>query len=164
MFEEEFKFLLKTISSTKEVSQELKDKVVFYFDGCEKEEGWYETFLSLLKSPERYFEALADILILLHNNINPKQLKQSEIDITFLAHGQVRMTPTPAPTLLPCKLFYMNGNVQSITLYEPWGCAIDANAAYGIVTGTISVDTVRYFVIPIYLFIYLFIYGRNPNF
>lgn len=154
MFEEEFKFLLKTISSTKEVSQELKDKVVKHFNRCEKEEGWYQTFSSLLINPELYFEALANIFTWLYENINPEQLQQSEIDITFLAHGQVRRTPTPVPMLLPCKLFYMNGYVQSIKFYEPWGCAIDATAAYGIFTGTIRVNTVRYFVIPIYLYIY----------
>ena len=138
------------------MSQEIKDKVVFYFKLCQKEEGWRETFFSLLNNEEGYVEALVNILNFLDKKINPEQLKQlDEIDITFLAHGQVRKTPTPIPSLLPCKLLYMNANVQSITLYEPWGCAIDATAVYGIVTGTISVDRVRYFVIPFYLFIYL---------
>lgn len=151
MFEEKFKFLLKTISSTKEVSQKTKEEVVSYFDLCPKEEGWRETFFSLLKNREAYVKALAYTFNFLNEKINPRKLNQGAIDVTFLAHGQVRKTHNRPLTLLPCKLFYMNGYVQSITLYEPWGCAIDATAAYGILTRTISVDSVRYFVIPIYL-------------
>ena len=147
MFDQEFKFLLETILGTTTMSE-----VMGFFNECKKEEGWYKTFSSLLIKPESYVEALANIYNLLHKTINPEQLGQKE-DITFLAHGQVRRTLTPVPMLLPCNLFYMNDYVQSITLYEPWGCAIDATAAYGILTGIISIDTVKYLS---FRFIYLF--------
>ena len=152
MFQEDFKILLETISSSNEVNEIVKEKVTSYFCDCEREEGWSDTFESLLTRPlHDYFEALARIFKFLDQNINKDKLIRSEdiVDLTFLAHGQVK------GPLLPCKLHYMNGYVQSITLYEPWGCAIDATAAYGILTGTIRVNEVRYFDIPIYLLIYL---------
>ena len=158
MFQEEFKILLETISSSNEVNQIVKEEVTSYFCDCEKEEGWSNTFGCHLNSPlDDYFEALARIFKFLNQNIDRNELEKSEgpIDLTFLAHGQVKNP------LLPCRLFYMNDYVQSITLYEPWGCAIDATAAYGILTGTIRVNNVRYFVIPIYLLIYL---QWNPKF
>lgn len=67
------------------------------------------------------------------------------IDLTFLAHGNVQNA------LLPCTLCYLNESVESITLYVPWGGALHSSAAYGILIGNISINTVNYttdYVLP----------------
>lgn len=61
-----------------------------------------------------------------------------EMDLTFLAHGHIRCPKRP------CKLYYMNKYVKSVTLYVPWGCGLHATAAWGIATETITRENVTY--------------------
>ncbi|XP_020898232.2 uncharacterized protein LOC110237002 isoform X1 [Exaiptasia diaphana] len=61
------------------------------------------------------------------------------VDLTFLAHGGV------CRPLLKCISHYWNDEqIESINLYVPWGSRLDANAAYGIVTGEISQDNIAF--------------------
>ncbi|XP_020916937.1 uncharacterized protein LOC110254303 [Exaiptasia diaphana] len=61
------------------------------------------------------------------------------VDVTFLAHGGV------SDPLLPCRVHFLNDEqIESVILYIPWGCKLDASAAYGIATGTITTTNVNF--------------------
>ena len=67
-----------------------------------------------------------------------KKKKERIVDLTFLAHGHVQNP------LFPCTLHYLNERAEFIKLYVPWGCLLEATAAYGICTGMINVNNVQY--------------------
>lgn len=158
MLKEEFKILLDNISSTKEMTNEEASEVINWLRSlCNLDESWIRTFCEQVKDVKDYVAALIYTINFLHQHISQYINDHNgditdPIDLTFLAHGKVK------GPLVPCSLYHLNGHVESITLYEPWGCALHATAAYGILTGTINVDMVRYLLIPIYLNIYLNIY------
>ena len=151
MLKEEFKILLDNISSTKEMTNEEVSTVIKWLRSlCYLDERWIRTFRERLKNVNYYVGALSYTTKFLEQHIS-QYIKDHNgyvtdlIDLTFLAHGKV------VDPLVPCSLYHLNDHVQSITLYEPWGCALHATAAYGILTGTITIDMVRYLFIPIYL-------------
>ena len=158
MLKEEFKILLDNISSTKEMTNEEASEVIHWLLSlCYLDESWIRTFCEQVKDEKDYVAALKYTTNFLEKPISQYIKDQNGditdlIDLTFLAHGKIK------GPLVPCSLYHMNDHVRSITLYEPWGCALHATAAYGILTGTINVDMVRYLLIPIYLNIYLNIY------
>ena len=158
MLKEEFKILLDNISSTKEMTNEEAYEVIHWLRRlCYLDESWIRTFCEQVKDVKDYVAALIYTLEFMHKNISQYMNDHNGditdlIDLTFLAHGGVK------GPLVPCSLYHLNDHVESIRLYEPWGCALHATAAYGILTGTINVDIVRYLLIPIYLNIYLNIY------
>lgn len=65
--------------------------------------------------------------------------QKQHLNITLIGHGRIK----PAE-MIPCQLYYMTPLLSTITLYSPWGCAIDASVVYGIATDTIQIGNVRY--------------------
>ena len=150
MLKEEFKILLDNISSTKEMTNEEASEVIYRLQSlCDLDESWIRTFCEQVKDVKDYVAALNYTTNFLKQHISLYIEDHNGditdlIDLTFLAHGKVK------DPLVPCSLYHLNDHVESITLYEPWGCALHATAAYGILTGTINVGMVRYLLIPIY--------------
>lgn len=108
---------------------------------CETRESWCQVFEDNVRDCRGYVQSIARAFVFLRQKYLEAEEEQKEafiIDLTFLAHGQVQSP------MLPCSVHYLNDRVQSITLYEPWGCALHASAAYGILTGNISTDKVSY--------------------
>lgn len=108
---------------------------------CETRDSWCQVFEDIVGDCGVYVQSIARAFVFMRQKYLEAEEKQKGahvIDLTFLAHGQVQSP------MLPCSVHYLNDRVQSITLYEPWGCALHASAAYGILTGNISTDKVSY--------------------
>lgn len=108
---------------------------------CETRDSWCQVFEDIVGDCRVYVQSIARAFVFMRQKYLEAEEKQKGahvIDLTFLAHGQVQSP------MLPCSVHYLNDRVQSITLYEPWGCALHASAAYGILTGNISTDKVSY--------------------
>ena len=119
---------------------------------------WWQAFRESEYSPEFYVSYMERIFKTLGTKVEEQKKKNEEegsktefMDITFIAHGGITSPK------LPCTLYYMSSpmntlssGVKSINLYEPWGCAIDVTAVYGIATGLINISNVQYsdFVLP----------------
>lgn len=65
--------------------------------------------------------------------------KDNRLSITMIGHGGINTS-----LMMPCRLYYPTQFLDTITLYQPWGCAIDANVVYGIATHTLEIRNVRY--------------------
>lgn len=112
-----------------------------YLFVCETRDAWCQAFEDVVGDCRVYVQSIARAFVFMRQKyleVAEKQKGAHIIDLTFLAHGQVQSP------MLPCSVHYLNDRVQSITLYEPWGCALHASAAYGILTGNISTDKVSY--------------------
>lgn len=112
-----------------------------YLFVCETRDSWCQVFEDIVGDCRVYVQSIARAFVFMRQKYLEGEEKQKGahiIDLTFLAHGQVQSP------MLPCSVHYLNDRVQSITLYEPWGCALHFSAAYGILTGNISPDKVSY--------------------
>ena len=112
-----------------------------YLFVCETRDSWCQAFEDIDGDWRVYVHSIACAFVFMRKKYLQAEEKQKGahiIDLTFLAHGQVQSP------MLPCSVHYLNDRVQSITLYEPWGCALHFSAAYGILTGNISPDKVSY--------------------
>lgn len=63
--------------------------------------------------------------------------RRRHLNMTLIAHGRIRPEES-----VPCQIYYMTPILQSVTLYPPWGCAIDASVVYGIATSTLFTGNV----------------------
>ena len=104
---------------------------------------WKDAFLSKLNY-DNYTTELARVFHILYNLIRQYQETKEEEDsghikITIIAHGGI----DPGFNI-PCLFYYLNPMLTSVTLYEPWGCSIDAQVVYGITTNTIMISNVAY--------------------
>ena len=150
----EFRRLLQEIASRGHPTREEVKLVWYYLQMCSSE-NWRQAFGQYVGSPTLYVSSLATIFNVVYTKVQEQQRKDEEektvndfMDVTFIAHGTI-MNPK-----LPCTLYYMKSpldtvlpyasGVNSINLYEPWGCAIDASVVYGIATGLIDTNTVQY--------------------
>ena len=148
----EFRKLLMEIANRKRATREEIKLVLNYLETCQPSEEWWQAFRKSKFSLEFYVFCMALIFTTLGTRVEEQKKKDEEegrktefMDITFIAHGEI-MSPK-----LPCTLYYMSSpmniltpGVKSINLYEPWGCAIDAKAVYGIATGLININNVQY--------------------
>ncbi|XP_020902285.2 uncharacterized protein LOC110240811 [Exaiptasia diaphana] len=133
--------LLENISCTDEIN----DQQVEEWTQCLGALSWQHAVGELGESSKNYFLL---IIAKAYNFLKPKfeeyeptdsERREKIVDITFLAHGGV------CQPLLPGRLHYLNNKkVKSILLYVPWGCMLDASAAYGIATGTITPENVAF--------------------
>ena len=149
---EEFRKLLKEIASRKRATREEIKLVLNYLETCQPSEEWWQAFRKNVRSLRLYVSCMALIFTSLETKVEEQRKKDEEegdknkfMDITFIAHGEITSPK------LPCTLYYMSSpmnilspGVKSITLYEPWGCAIDAKAVYGIATDLININNVQY--------------------
>ena len=132
---------IAAIPSVHEISERDCALVKQYLLVCETRESWCQVFEDIIGDCRVYVQSIARAFVLMKQKYVEAEEKQQGahiIDLTFLAHGQVQSP------MLPCSVHYLNDRVRSITLYEPWGCALHASAAYGILTGKISPDKVSY--------------------
>ena len=65
--------------------------------------------------------------------------RRNHLTIILIAHGRI-----DTRTMVPCHIYYFSQFMQSVTLYPPWGCAIDASVVYGIATNTLMAQNVQY--------------------
>lgn len=138
--------LLERISREgRPVSDQESAKVLDYLVACEIKDSWGQVFKDVDEDGPDYVYSMARAFTFLRPKIEEylEQVKEEQkgdriIDLTFLAHGEVQSP------MLPCAAHYLSDRVDSITLYEPWGCALHASAAYGIATGNISPEMVSY--------------------
>ena len=147
----EFRELLQEIASKGCPTQGEVQSVWGYLIAFSSDE-WRQAFSQYASSREGYVAFLAVLLKFVLANVQQRQEEDEEVDIhmdvTFIAHGTI-VSPK-----LPCSLHYVRypevtlspvfPSLKSITLYEPWGCAIDAKVVYGIATGLIEIDNVQY--------------------
>lgn len=136
---------LERISREGRVSDQESAKVIDYLVACEIKDSWGQVFNDIDVDGPDYVHSMARAFTFLRPKIKEylEQVKEEQkgdriIDLTFLAHGEVQSP------MLPCAAHYLSDRVDSITLYEPWGCALHASAAYGIATGNISPEMVSY--------------------
>ncbi|KAJ0070574.1 hypothetical protein NL108_016260 [Boleophthalmus pectinirostris] len=87
-----------------------------------------EHFLHLIDVFQRMKVALQKEKKKRRKKKNPRRL----IDVVFVAHGWIVDSLMCSNLLLPLP------SLQHLVLYEPWNCAIDFTAAYGIATGFIQ--------------------------
>ena len=148
----EFRKLLMEIASRKRATREEIKLVLNYLETCQPSEEWWQAFRKNVGSLMLYVSCMALIFNALGTKVEEQKKKDEEegkkikfMDVTFIAHGEITSPK------LPCTLYYMSSpmnilspGVKSINLYEPWGCAIDAKAAYGIATDLININNVQY--------------------
>ena len=104
---------------------------------------WKDTYVHHLDYDNFTFH-LARVFTILYKQFKAHRGKQEDDDrkhitITVISHGGIDVD-----TNIPCSFYYMNDAMKRVTLYEPWGCAIDASVVYGITTNTIQIPHVRY--------------------
>ena len=148
----EFRELLENIAHKKRATREEVKLVLNYLEIFQPSEEWWQAFRENVDSLMLYVSCMALIFIALGPKVEEQKKKDEEgegktevKDIVFIAHGKIRSPK------LPCTQHYMSSStnisfpgVKSITLYEPWGCAIDAKAAYGIAKNLININNVHY--------------------
>lgn len=141
----ELQNLLERISCEGRLSDQESDKVLECLAVCETRDSWSQAFNDVVEDRRDYVYSMACAFTFLRRKIEEylEEVKEAQkgdrvIDLTFLAHGEVQSP------MLPCSVHYLSDRVDSITLYEPWGCALHASAAYGIATGNISPEMVSY--------------------
>ena len=147
----EFRKLLEKIDGIKRPTHEEVTMVFNYLKIFQPSEEWRQAFRESEYSLEFYVSCMAHIFNALEAKVEEQKKKDEEegmdgfMDVTFIAHGEIRSPK------LPCTLYYMSSpmnilspGVKSINLYEPWGCAIDAKAVYGIATDLININNVQY--------------------
>ena len=141
----ELQNLLEKISCEGRLSLQESAKVFELLAVCETRDSWCQVFNDIVADPRDYVYSMARAFTFLRRKIEEyvEQVKEEQkgdriIDLTFLAHGEVQSP------MLPSALHYLSDRVDSITLYQPWGCALHASAAYGIATGNISPEMVSY--------------------
>ena len=157
LIKKEFRKLLEKIDGRKRPTREEATLVLNYLEIFQPSEEWWQAFRESEYPLEFYVSYMALIFNALETKVEEQKKKDEEegmdgfMDITFIAHGEITSPK------LPCTLYYMSSpmntessGVKSITLYEPWGCAIDAKAAYCIATDRIDISDVQYsdFVLP----------------
>ena len=151
----EFRKLLLEIASKGCPTTEEVQLVLDYLNIISGDE-WRQAFRQYVSSPEAYVASVALLFTFVLTRVQQQQRKDEEeeekyindMDVTFIAHGNI-VSPK-----LPCSLYYVRSpeltlspavpTLKSITLYEPWGCAIDASVVYGIASGLININAVRY--------------------
>lgn len=141
----ELQNFLERISREGRVSDQESAKVLQCIAACETRDSWCQVFDDIVVDRRDYVYSMARAFTFLRHEIEKylEEVKEEQkgdriIDLTFLAHGEVQSP------MLPCAVHYLSDRVDSITLYEPWGCALHASAAYGIVTGNISPEMISY--------------------
>ena len=141
----ELQNLLERISCEGRLSDQESGKVLECLAVCETRDSWSQAFNDVVEDRRDYVYSMACAFTFLRRKIEEylEEVKEAQkgdrvIDLTFLAHGEVQSP------MLPCSVHYLSDRVDSITLYEPWGCALHASAAYGIATGNISPEMVSY--------------------
>lgn len=145
MIREKFRKLLVTVSdqgyATANDEDEMKNWINLHAcddwkDSCKLTDLGFDTFAMNNTFP---LARIVDNLIKTIQEKDDEEEKDEQI-ITVIAHGSI------ATSLMkfPCQFYYMTRNLKKITLYEPWGCAIDATVVHGIVTNTIRINNVRY--------------------
>lgn len=75
---------------------------------------------------------------IIQENLDEDDDDDDELIITVIAHGAI-----DTHMQLPCFFHYMVPTLLSVTLYSPWGCAIDATVVHGIATNTIHIGDVE---------------------
>ena len=154
----EFRELLQEIASKGYPSTEKVQLVLGHLFNISSDE-WRQAFRKCASSPEDYVAFFAVLFKFVLTKVQQQQEKHKEgdindmegdindMDVTFIAHGAI-VNPK-----LPCSLYYVRpeltpspavSSIKSITLYEPWGCAIDALVALGIATDLIDIEAVEY--------------------
>lgn len=136
-----FRKILKRISrngcATQAEKEEVWQYVQYYADS-----DWKNAFLPHLHY-ENYTFHLARVFHILYNKVKHYQEEQGEgkkdLKITVIGHGSIDLR-----LRIPCLFYYLNPLLKKVTLYEPWGCAIDATVVYGITTNTIRIGRVTY--------------------
>lgn len=82
---------------------------------------------------------LSPIQEYLDNDEEDEENKDDELVVTVIARGSVNTAAQ-----LPCQFYYMTPSLASITLYAPWGCAIDASVVHGICSNSMRITNARY--------------------
>lgn len=143
ILKQQFQNLLKKISAKANVDEADVDETREYLNMCARSDSWTYAMVLRTKSGEDFVRDLAEIFTLVKEKIEEDHEQRMDVtdevrDLTFVAHGEVRQP------LHPSLLNYMNGHIDSVILYVPWGCCLDASAAWGIATNTITRDRVEY--------------------
>lgn len=139
---EQFHKLLRKISRAECATEEQKETVWQYIQHY-AEEDWKTAFLSGLDY-DNYTFHLARVLHILYKLVKDYQENEDEDDrdhikITIIAHGNIDINLNIASLF-----YYLNPVLETVTLYEPWGCTIEAQGVYGITTNSISISNVSY--------------------
>ena len=137
-----FRNLLKDISDDGFAIQDEKNKVWQYVQHY-ADAKWKDTYVHHLDYDNFTFH-LARVFTILYKQFQAHRGKQEDddkkrISVTVISNGGIDVD-----TDIPCSFYYMNDAMKRVTLYEPWGCAIDASVVYGITTNTIQIPHVSY--------------------
>ena len=90
---------------------------------------------------QKFVFHLSRICILLEQQIREeveRNLENNVINVTLISHGNISMP------FIPSQLHLLSLRVPTVTLYAPWGCAINAGVVYGIATGNIDPSRMIY--------------------
>lgn len=120
---------VKHIIESRNRSPEEKKKLVqFVVNQCQDEGGkqW------LQENSES--EAIFDLFHFLQEEFDKEKTKTDckDIDIIFVAHGEIKAPMFPARCLLPLP------SIRDVLLYSPWNCTMSADVVYGVATGRIQ--------------------------
>ncbi|KAK2894306.1 hypothetical protein Q8A73_016790 [Channa argus] len=85
-------------------------------------------------SESEIFSKLVDMFDFLKAKIDEEEKKNhsNNVDITFWAHGSIRLPMIPACCLLPLS------SITDVVLYSPWNCVTVTDVTYGVATGKIK--------------------------
>ncbi|XP_030264020.1 uncharacterized protein LOC115575815 isoform X1 [Sparus aurata] len=129
----------RIIESSDRSDEENQRLMVYIINKCpnaEIKESLKENFQSLVILP------LVDMYRCLVEEFNKKEKLDKDFDIIFVAHGEIDSFMFSANYLMPLP------SIRDVVLYSPWNCAINADVAYGVATGSIQPHHRVFFRIP----------------
>ena len=123
--------VLRSIENTDRSRDERKTLIEFAKETCKDEA--VKQWLTENEESKTFFR-LVDMFHFLKGKIDEEEKNNhtNEVDITFVAHGEIVDSMIPASCLLPL------ASISDIILYSPWNCAITGDAAYGVAAGKIQ--------------------------
>ena len=132
----EVRRIIESSDRTPENNQQLIEYIINKCPNAEVRESLKESFQNLLILP------LVDMYKFLLKELKKKETFGNDFDIIFVAHGGIDSNMFPADCLMPLT------SIRDVVLYSPWNCAINADVAYGVATGSIQPHHRVFFRIP----------------
>jgi len=147
LIRDKFRQLLVEISEKGEATDEDTEEVRRWVDlyACKE---WKKSFMGNLNLDTFAMNEAFPLARVVHNLLSPinkyleeedEEQKDNDLVITVVAHGSINTS-----LQMPSRFYYMTPSLLSITLYSPWGCAVDASVVHGICTNTINIQNVKY--------------------
>lgn len=142
MIKKQFRKRLRAISKKGNATLAEADEVYNYLCTFTTSEWQNIHFVNARVDLMNFVFWIARVFHLIYNRVEEykrTRRPEGELTVILIAHGDINTT-----LMLPVGLYYPTAYMKAVTLYEPWGCSIDASVVYGIAVNSIRINDVAY--------------------